>query len=357
MSADSLLPRKKTSHTTRLLLAVKFFYKLISLSVLAGALYFFWQEVSVMGLNYNLPTQVYAFKEVTKNPPDDPSLPPLNKNEAIRYAVTTWDDRILTVDLLLGHAAINALAPQPLTIVICPSVQPTFLRSYMETRGGNILVVYQSPRWQSITAPDWPVKENGFYQLGDVWAYLTTNPVVKNFERHLALHEAPIDVAEIARWAIKEFYSEKGRVNLIGVGTGAMVAADAALLLSQMGIPPSSLVMVYPPADFDFVVETHLTDVPGMIRTPLAKLVAWTYRRLEFSRSLPYLTSIQKLIVVPGETYELPEAAYHELLQRAQPRTKIMQINYNYTQLAAPSNITYTRNVIADWLLSINAIN
>lgn len=357
MSVDSIVPRKKASHAARLLSVVKFFYKSVYYFLLVSALYLLWQEISVMGMNYNLPTQIYAFKDVTKNPPDDPSLPPVNKNEAIRYAFKTWDDRTLIVDFLLGQAGINAPAPQPLTIVICPSLKPAFLRPYIETRGGNVLVVYQSSRWQSITTPDWPEKENDLFHPGDLLAYLTTNPIVKNFERHQALHDAPIDVAEIARWAIKEFYSEKGRVNLIGVGTGAMIAADAALLLSQMGIPPSSLVMVYPPANFDFVIETHMTDVPNLIRAPLAKLIAWTYRRLEFSHSLPYLTSIQKLIVVPGETYELPEAAYHELLQHAQPRTKIKQINYNYTQLAAPSNIIYTRNVIADWLLSINAIN
>jgi hypothetical protein len=269
-----------------------------------------------------------------------------------RTEILTSDYRRLTVDALSPDNLIGK-APLPLTIVVTGFLEPEWTLDQFALRSQNAVIVYRSPRQERMLGPAWP---NRLMLRDSLWLALTTNPVTKWYNLHQGLHEAPLDISEIARWAVDTLGVERTRINLIGLGSGGLLAAAAAERMQSMGLPARSLTMIYPPAELDSAIRDNL-DLPEVLRDPASKALAFLYRRLDLSRHLPFITTSVKQLIIPINAFELATYAALPAVTLAGENIKVRQVNVNYSGYYLNQNVAFIRDTVLRWLVEQGAIN
>lgn len=273
-----------------------------------------------------------------------------------RAHLMTTDSRFLTVDVQAPPGAFET-GPIPLTIIIPGLMTSEWTLGALDVKGHNAVIVYRSPREDRILGPNWPVLTMLDKHEGGLWTFLTTNPLTRGYALHQALHEAPLDVAEIARWATSAFQAEAGRINLVGIGTGALVAAAAADRLQAMGLPARTLTLVYPPADLKLAIRDHFSALPAPVRDVLGSGLALLYRRLDLARHLPAVAETRKQLLIPQEAPELASYVALPAVEMAGSNSAAMQLTFGYASVTLPQNVVVVRDIIWRWLRDQGAIN
>ncbi len=273
-----------------------------------------------------------------------------------RARLMTTDSRFLTVDVQAPPGILES-GPIPLTIIVPGLMTPDWALGPLEVSGHNAVIVYHSPREARVLGPNWPALTMLDQQDGGLWTFLTTNPLTKGYALHQALHEAPLDVAEIARWATTAFQAESGRINLIGIGSGALVAAAAADRMRAMGIPARTLTLVYPPADLDLAIRDLFFGLPEPVSSVLGSGLALLYRRLELARHLPAITHASKQLIIPLEAMELASYSALPAVDMAGRNSRVVEQKFGYSSLTLTQNVVAVRDIIWRWLRDQGAIN
>lgn len=280
----------------------------------------------------------------------------------------TWDKRRLNISVLVpNHNTAPGVHKNPLTVIVTGFISPEWLLGYIRMRPGNAVLIYNSPRQKQIlgmttksssriTPSETEEDEGGIFS--GLWETITTSPPGRWYAIHQGLHEAPVDVAEIVRWAIKEHYADRHRINLVGIGSGSLIATTAASMLQDMGYPVRSLTLVNPPADLQKSISDQLLDSPEFLRPALSDGLAFLFRRLKLEKHLPKLAPETKIqLLAPRSAIEIRESAVTPAAAYLKESDRYAQIDYNYSPMISDHNAWFIHDTIRKWLLTEEAIN
>jgi hypothetical protein len=270
--------------------------------------------------------------------------------------IITRDYRTIVADFIRPQGGDSS--PQPLTIAIANFVPVEWLLDRVKPQGNQAFLVYRSPRAVGMMQQNWNALERlqTASKLSHYWAILTSNPVSQLYNVYMGLHEAPEDVVDIVNWAIENIHSDIGRINLIGLGSGSLVAAAAANKLNAIGLPARTLTLVYPPADLASATRDNLIHYPHWSRPLLAALLEPLYFRLSLERHLTRIYPTNKLIIIPRKSFDLATYAAEQATVWAGEHATIEYVDVNYTGFYDPINGNRVRELVGKWLFEQSAI-
>lgn len=276
---------------------------------------------------------------------------------AYRTSILTSDYRDLQVDVILPQNLPQSL---PLTIVAADFIKPEQMLDWVQPRGNNAIVIYRSPRLERILGPSLPFwsQISSIDSINSFWNVLGTNPISKWYATYEALHEAPYDLSEIARWAQDTLQIDGSRINLVGLGSGSLVAAAAAHRMQSIGFFPRTLTLVYPPADLKSVLQENFFYIPSTLRTPLSYALAFVYRRLDINRHLPFIsgTDNKRLIIIPDNAWDISTEAATPTLPTGGYGTDVIHIDVNHASTQNNQTVMMVHDKIVAWLMTQRAI-
>lgn len=277
--------------------------------------------------------------------------------KAYRTSLTTRDRRHVQVDYFAPQNIGNG--PAPLTIIVSGFTTPEWLLEKVKPRGYSAAVIYRSPRLNAIMRNYWPTFDQvtAVNSWASFWELLATNPINKMYNMHAMLHEAPSDIIDIVRWGRQHIQTDVGRLNLIGLGSGALVSAAAAHQMTLLGMPPRTLSLVYPPGNLASAIKDNLIGWPNWLRGPMAELLAIIYFRLDLESHLPYVnTGTARLLVIPVNAFELANYAAEPTIGLSYGKTTIERLDVAYTGYYTNNNTNRIRTIIGEWLTKEGAI-
>lgn len=352
MSADkiSILPSHKRNGLLAILAPLWGLFKLVFFILLFSVIAI---EVVTPSLNYSSGgPKPYR----SASPADWVEAGSEYPRRAFRTKLTTHNYRSLQVDYIAPPNLRDN--PIPLTIIVTGFMTPEWMIEKVRPQGYNAVVIYRSPRSARINGTMLPtvLQARNASSWSDYWNLFTTNPFNYAYNLHAGLHEAPGDIVDIARWGIDNIKADPNRINIIGVGTGSLIAAAAANGMQGSGIIPRSLTLVYPPADMDSAIIDNLIDWPKWIRPAVAKITELAYFRLSLKRHLPNVEETAKLLVLPVNAFELASYAAEPAVALAGRKTTVERINLNYTAYYNDTNINTVRETVGRWLVGQGAI-
>lgn len=278
---------------------------------------------------------------------------------AIRTTLLTEDYRNLEVDFLTGAGNIKLPPKAPLIIIVAPFTYGENLASLLPPLGGNAVVVYKSPRFERMMGPSWPNARMLDMAPGmqGVWKSASTNPITKGYGIHQGLHEASYDISTIVRWAGENVGTDSRRVTLVGVGSGALVAAAAAHRLQNLGMPVYALSLIYPPANMSSAVEDSFYSFPSFARSSLATVLSFMYRRLELQDHLPYLQAGKLQLIMPERSFDLATYAASPAAGMSSLSPIVERVDFNWRSIQNRADSLKARDIVLRWLAEIGAIN
>lgn len=271
--------------------------------------------------------------------------------------ILTNDYRNLQVDYFTPDNL--SASPIPLTVIVTGFMMPEWLLPRVNPRGFNAVVIYRSPRIARVARGAFPtlLQARNARTFTDYWNLMGTNPLNYMYNIHAGLHEAPGDIADIVRWAVGNINADPGRINIVGLGTGALVAAAAVDGLQTSGIPPRTLTLVNPPADISSAVADNLLNWPRWMRQPLAKIMELVYFRLDLSRHVPHLTSTKTLMVIPHNSFELATYAAEPVTYLTTGTLGTTQyIDMHYKGFYDDRNVSALHDMVGRWLIDKGGI-
>ena len=285
--------------------------------------------------------------------------------------IETWDGRDLELDIFLPEgASLHGYNPLPLTIVTGGFVSPEWVLGYIQARPGNALIVYRSPRLKAIAEASWfglggepralypsgdATEENGL--LARAWRIARTNPLRYWYALHQGVHEAPVDIAEIVRWATEKSYARRGEINLVGIGTGSLTTTAAATILRGTNFPMQTVTLINPPIDLQMAFEDALSGWPEFLRPTMAKALGVLYRRLDLTPHLPALAASTRLqMLLPRNALDVPNYDTSSLPPLMGTDDRFAVIEYSYTSVTADHNARFVSDIVQGWLLDQKAI-
>lgn len=276
---------------------------------------------------------------------------------AYRTSILTSDYRDLQVDVILPQNLPQSL---PLTIVAAGFLKPEQMLDWVQPRGNNAIIIYRSPRLERILGPSLPFwsQITGINSLASFWNVLGTNPLSKWYAVYEAMHEAPYDISEIARWAQDTLQIDGSKINLVGLGSGSLTATAAAHRMQSIGFFPRTLTLVYPPADMAAVFRENLFYVPKSIRNPLSYGLTFVYRRLDLNQHLPFISGAdnKRLIIIPQNAWEISTEAATPTLPANGYGTDVAYIDVKQTSAQNAQTVAAIRDKIVSWLMAQRAI-
>lgn len=352
MSADktSVLPKHKRNGLVAILAPVWGLFKVIVfLTVIAVVA----TQIFTPGLNF-ASSDPKPFRSA--QPADWVEATANNPRRSMRTRITTHDYRTLQVDYFAPPNLKDS--PIPLTIVVTGFMTPEWMIDKVRPQGYNAVVIYRSPRINRISGPMLPtaIQARNAQSLTDYWNIFATNPLNYAYNIHAGLHEAPGDLVDIARWGIENIKVDANRINIVGLGTGSLIAAAAADALQADGIPARTVALVYPPAELSSAITDNLLDWPKWSRNIAAKILKMTYFRLHLERHLPRISNTAKLLVIPENAFELATYAAEPAISLAGDKTTVERLNLNYNAYYTETNVNAARDVVGRWLVGQGAI-
>lgn len=274
--------------------------------------------------------------------------------QARRVILQTQDKRALWVDYVLSSYTNDHLTPITVIVPDLTSGAIDPLNLLPDLSANTIAVVYTSPRAARMTGPLWPSLSRivNAESFDDLWLALTTNPLTAAYALQMGLHEAPYDITALIDWAKENLNADIRRINLVGVGSGALVAAAAAERLQSLGLSPARLALVYPPADLKQSIEESLVNLPESLRSPAATALRFFLRRLELENHLPNLRQGQILVVIPKQAPELATYAAMPALFFIPPQMQktIAAVDHDYRSMTNPAMMSATTDIIMRWM-------
>ena len=278
------------------------------------------------------------------------------KPRTYRTKLTTHDYRSLQIDVFAPPNMKDA--PLPLTIIIAGFMSPEWLFEKVRPHGNNAVIFYTSPRLERMNGPFLPSvsQSRNASGLSGYWNLMATNPLNHIYSIHAGLHEAPADIVDIVSWAVENVNADVNRINIIGLGSGSLIASAAADALQVSGKPPRTLTLIYPPADMSSAITDNLIRWPRWVRDPLARLLELNFFRLGFERHLPYLSYISKLLVIPENAFELATYAAEPAIRLAGDKTDVVRHDLGYKGYYTDENTNGVRDIVGQWLISKGAI-
>lgn len=280
---------------------------------------------------------------------------PLPEPVARRLVARTSDSRTLTADVLALPGALESGAAS-LTVIVPGLMSGHQIFENIRPNGRNAVIVYHSPRDKRMRGPAWP-SLRFMDEPGGVWRFLTTNPLTKWYSLHQGMHEAPLDVSELVHWAVEQRMVDPARLNLVGVGSGALVAAAAADRLQALRHGVRTLVLVYPPADVALAVRDNLYPVPMIIGEQVGDTVSWLGRRLRLERHLPHLSQASKQLIIPLEAFELASYAAMPAVALAGENSQVARPRFGYSSLTLNENVSSVQTIVTQWLRAQGTID
>lgn len=352
MSADktSIVPRHKRNGLVAILAPLWGLFKLV---FTLGLVCIIAVEIFTPSLNYSgSPPKMFR----SAQPADWADTTDAQTRRSFRTTLTTHDYRSLQIDYF---APLNLKdSPIPLTIIVAGFMTPEWMIDKVRPQGYNAVVVYRSPRLSRMTGPMFPtsIQARNATTMTDYWNIFATNPFNHAYNIHAGMHEAPGDIVNIARWGIDNIRADPNRINVIGIGSGALIAAAATDGMQTSGISPRTLSLIYPPAMLSSAIYDNLVEWPKWSRRSASKLLDLVYFRLSLSRHLPNTGDVAKLLVLPQNAFELASYAAEPAIDLAGEKTTIERIDMNYTPYYTDKNINAVRDTVGRWLISQGAI-
>lgn len=246
----------------------------------------------------------------------------------------------------------------PLTIIVAGFMAPEWLMQQVNPRGFNAVVIYRSPRINRIIGNAFPtaLQARNARSFQDYWNIFATNPLNYVYSIHAGLHEAPGDIADIARWAVSNINADVNRINIIGLGSGALIAAAAADGLQSSGMPARTLTLVNPPANMASAIEDNLLEWPKWLRRPLSKALSYVYFRLDLKRHLPRINTASKLLVIPQNAFEIASYAAEPTVGLAGDKTTVERFDLQYKGFYESQNTSGIHDIVGRWLVDKGGI-
>lgn len=276
---------------------------------------------------------------------------------AYRSSILTKDYRELQVDVILPQNLPQSL---PLTIIAAGFLKPEQMLDWVQPRGNNAIVIYRSPRLERILGPSRPFwsQITGINSLASFWNVVGTNPLSKWYAVYEAMHEAPYDISEIARWAQDTLQIDGSKINLVGLGSGSLTTTAAAHRMQSIGFFPRTLTLVYPPADLAAVFRDHLFYMPQVLRSPLSYGLTFVYRRLDLNQHLPFISGAdnKRLIIIPQNAWEISTEAATPQLPSNGYGTDVAYIDVKQAATQNSQTVMTIRDKIVSWLMAQRAI-
>lgn len=311
--------------------------------------------VSVAAVEFTTPSLNFASTPPKPYRSDQPGawIEPEDSSQAIRSyrtALLTNDYRNLQVDFFAPDSLQSR--PIPLTIIVAGLLTPDWLLDKVRPQGFNAVVIYRSPRIGRITGSAFPtaLQARNATAPKDYWNLLASNPLNYMYNVHAALHEAPGDIVDIVRWATQNIQADPGRINIIGLGSGALIAAAAADGLQTTGLPARTVTLINPPALMASAIRDNLLDWPQWTRAPISAILEKIYFRLNLKNHLPRLGNTAKLLVIPQNAFELASYAAEPAVDMAGDKTTVMRIDMNFKGYFDDRNILAVRSTVGRWL-------
>ncbi len=274
--------------------------------------------------------------------------------QARRIILKTHDSRTLWVDYVLSASTNDHMTPITVIIPDLTSAKVDPLSLLPEFTSNTIAVVYTSPRAARMTGRLWPSLSQllNAESIDDVFLQLTTNPVTAAYALQMGLHEAPYDITALIDWAKENLNADIRRINLVGIGSGALVATAAAERLQSMGMSTTRLALVYPPADLKQSIEESLVNLPESLRGTAATTLRFFLRRLELENHLPHLRQGRVLVVIPEEAPELASYAAKPAVSFIPPllQKTIAEVDHNYHSMTDPAMVARTTDIVMRWM-------
>lgn len=343
---DTKAPTKKRAVFT-ILKKLRSFVAIVGKLVLLLIVSIVALELFVPSLDFHNGAGDYAFQSVSQPSQTTVTSSAGHGWPARHYDIVTSNGRNLSVDVIAPQGALGTIK-LPLTIVMAGFLPPEWILDRTGMHGQNALIIYRSPRLNTIMSSAWP---------SSVFDIVSTNPITHGYNVYRALHEAPLDVAEIAHWATKDLGVEPERINLVGLGSGSLIAAAAADRMQSMGIPVRALTMIYPPADIASAIRDNASGIPHNLRNPISHFLAFLYRRLELEQHLPAVTTSAKQLIIPINAFELATYAALPAVTLAGENSEFTRIDVNYSGFYLDQNVTRIRDTVLKWLTAQGAIN
>lgn len=314
-------------------------------------------ELSTPTLSYNANSDTVTYRD--DQPAQDVVVTGFNGQSwpALRTTLVTHDYRNLKIDYVVPDNLGNS--PLPLTVVVAGFLTPDWLIDRVIPHGHNVVAIYRSPRSERMLGPYLPYAGSlsNASKMADYWNILATNPFNKLYNVHAGLHEAPDDVVDIITWARSKLGVDIGRINIIGLGSGGLIASAAAHKLQTIGMPVRTLTLVYPPANLQSAVKDNLIGLPRWMRGPVASVLNLVYFRLQLSRHLPTLVYGQKLLVLPRNSYDLATYAADPAISMAGPDSTVKYLDVDYAGYYDAQVSEHVRALVNNWLIQQHAIN
>ncbi len=274
-----------------------------------------------------------------------------------QVTLVTSDDRTLKVDYLRPQGTSSA-ANQALTVIVAGFLPVEWLIDQIRPTGNQTVVIYRSPRLKRMLISGWfPLHQlHSAKSIGDYWTFLTSNPLTYGYNVYMGLHEAPGDIVDIVDWARSYLAIDAQRINLIGIGAGALVAAAAANKLNTIALPARTLTLVYPPADLASAIRDNATSAPRWSRPLLATVLTPLYVRLTLTDHLSRTHPTRKYLIIPRRSFELATYAAEPAISVAGPEATIDYLDVDYSSLHLEGNSYQLRQKIGTWLVAQDAI-
>ena len=341
----------------RLYALISFFRGLLSFSVFSCFFLFIVMEVTTPMLSFSPDDPLPDMHAATQGEWVNPSDKGGTGEKSYRTTITTENNRKLQVDFYGPSTLGNG--PIPLTIIVSNFIPPDKLLPQVRPQGYNATVIYRSPRFSRIMTDNWPswAQIRNASSFGDYWNIICTNPLTKFYNTHAGFHETPGDITDIVLWARKHLHADVGRINLIGLGSGALTATAAANQLNTIGLPVRTLTLIYPPADLPSAIADNLIFWPKWMRNSVGSVSALIYARLDLNRHLPRVgAETNKLIIVPINSFDLAAYAAAPSIIMAGSRTTVQRIDVNFKGYYTSEVIETVRQTVGKWLVSQSAI-
>lgn len=341
----------------RLYAVYSFFRGLFSFAVFLCFFLFIVMEVTTPTLSFSPDDPLPNMHAATPGEWVSPTANSGFNEKTYRTIITTANNRKLQADFFAPPTL--GSGPIPLTIIVSSFLPPEKLFQQVRPQGYNATLIYRSPRYNRIMTDSWPswAQISNASSFGDYWNILCTNPLTKFYNTHAGFHETPDDITDIVLWARKNIHADMGRINLIGLGSGAMTAAAAANQLNTIGLPVRTLTLIYPPADLPSAIADNLIFWPTWMRNSIGLTASLLYARLDLNRHLPRVgAETTKLIIVPINSFDLAAYAAAPSILLAGSRTTVQRIDVNFKGYYTTEVIETVRQTVGKWLVAQSAI-
>ncbi len=208
--------------------------------------------------------------------------------------------------------------------------------SYIPVQRDNVLISYEYPY-----SPEYWYDNTKITQI----------PIIRK-----AVLAVPAQVEAVARWALKQSWSDHSRISILGYSFGALFVPAVYHLADEHELTLGPAVIAYGGVDISNILRHNLRNMSPVLRQMVGWTAAASIYPVEPALHVSHLNKDVLLINGEGDN-QIPENSWRRLHQLVPEPKTIITMDAGHMH---PQNRDLTRELIrisTRWLLERNAIN